>query len=201
MLISLGRWVEIKWQISVFFYKTSLCWIFFLPQQWQQRRRVPQCWALQGLELCPPAGPCCRIVLVWCSCSRVHLVTDSEDTRYLLSVGKLNFRPWILFPREEVSCSSCILLVNEMHKHFTCSISPVWCCRVCIGGNLAVSLLDGCGMFFIHECVKKIKNHRKVIQVLYLKLRWPWVKVELTFAYQGEEYFIAGVISRQRNLK
>lgn len=60
-------------------------------------------------------------------------------------------------------------LVNETHEHFTCSISPVCCYRICIGGNLAVSLLDGCGMFFIHECVKKMKNHRKVIQILYLK--------------------------------
>lgn len=50
-----------------------------------------------------------------------------------MSAGKLDLRPWILFPREEnLRCISCVVLfVNKTHECFTYNISPV--CSVILG--------------------------------------------------------------------
>lgn len=55
----------------------------------------------------------------------------------------------------------------------------------------------------MRRCVMKLRNRQKtdLNSVFKNEMTLGWLKIELTFAYQGEEYFIAGVISRQPNLK
>lgn len=151
--------------IFLCFHKTSLCWISFLLRQCDSRGAeccsVELCgvWS-SALVLVPAAGR------FWCGAVALGSVWSLTVGTQLSSARKLDLRPWILFPREEISCISCILLVNETHKHFTFLQSVVTAFVQEEIWLFPFLMVVGCSSYM---SVKKIKDHRKVIWILYLK--------------------------------